>query len=319
MNDPIFILGITKRSGTNYLRDLLCLHPDCWHGGPIWENYLLDHAEMLEWYAKFTYHHWNPDWQVSHYLGQTDALCAAMGQGLISFLNQQRVPHKLRAIYDPDHVPIRESLRLVTKSPGVDNLKYFFKLFPRARLLIIIRDGRAVTESTVKTFGRTYETAMREWYDGAQTILQFLQDTNANDHKYLIVKYEDLYHNTDQELTKIFQFLDLEVSRYDFAAVPKMPVRGSSEVTKTGHIHWKAIQKSQDFDPTKRYSHWGAALHARFNWVNGEVSARLGYPCETDSNHQPKWLVRNLLLDLFWKPIWPLRQMVRKLKYMVGK
>ncbi len=38
--DPIFILGISERSGTNFLFHLLCLHPDCDPGGPIWENYL---------------------------------------------------------------------------------------------------------------------------------------------------------------------------------------------------------------------------------------------------------------------------------------
>ncbi len=318
MNDPIFILGITKRSGTNYLRDLLCLHPDCYAGGPIWEHYLLEHAELLDWYTRFTYHRWNPNWKVREVIGPPDLLSEYLGRGLISFLNLQRMPRKPTIIYDPNHLPLRDSFRLVTKSPSVENLKYFFKLFPHAQLLIVIRDGRAVAESCVKSFGRTYETAIREWNDGAQTILKFQQDTQPCNHNYLVVKYEDVYNDPQQELTKIFQFLGLEVSRYDFKAVPKLPVRGSSEMTKEGNIHWKAVQKAQDFDPTKRWSHWGESLHARFNWVAGDSSARLGYSCQAESN-QLKWIVRNILLDVFWKPFWPIRQMVRKVRYIVGK
>ena len=41
----------------------------------------------------------------------------------------------------------------MTKSPSVAHLDRFFAFFPRARLLILVRDGRSVAQSAIDTFG----------------------------------------------------------------------------------------------------------------------------------------------------------------------
>ena len=53
--------------------------------------------------------------------------------------------------------------RLVTKTPTVKNLGLFFQLFPTSKLLVLVRDGRSVVESAVRTFDRPYGHAAREW------------------------------------------------------------------------------------------------------------------------------------------------------------
>lgn len=317
MLDPIFILGIVKRSGTNYIRDLLCMHPDCHRGGPIWEDYYMEHAEMLSLYARFTENRWNSQWKVDEHIGPAQKLLLEhLGDGLTSFLNRQLISQGQNVIYDPEKVPLSPALRLITKSPSVENLHLFFKLLPRAQLLIIVRDGRDVTESSVKTFKKSYEAAMREWVDGAQAILDFDWQMRNSSHQYLIIKYEDLYSDTQPQLLKIMEFLKLDIGRYPFDKIENMPVRGSSELTKSGYIHWNAVEKPKDFNPIKRWSHWDKAISERFNWVAGESQRQLGY--EAIQTYHPLSVSRNLLLDMFWKPVWPIRQKLRKLKYMLG-
>lgn len=314
--NPIFILGITKRSGTNYLRDVLCLHPDCYGPGPIWENYALDHAELLTLYSRFTANHWPKKWQVTTKLPPSTHLPAYLGQGFLEFLSSQ-ILNSRKVQFDPQQLPFPPNLRLVTKSPSVDNLPYFFELFPQTQVLIVIRDGRAVTESCVKSFGRSYETAMREWDEAAKTILAFDQKYRGSSHPYLIVKYEDLFQDLTGELCRILAFLKLDEAKFPFDHALNLPIRGSSELTQTGHLHWQAVEKKQNFNPTQRFKHWRATTHDRFNWVAGASQRALGYDLSPTALHPLQSTVRNVILDAFWRPIWPLRQAARKLRYML--
>ena len=79
--------------------------------------------------------------------------------------------------------------KLITSTPSVENIHNFFKLFPNVPLLILVRDGRAVVESGVRSFNWNYEQAIREWNRSAQTIIRFDQEMKGTGHPYRIVKY----------------------------------------------------------------------------------------------------------------------------------
>ncbi|MGH8069439.1 MAG: sulfotransferase family protein [Candidatus Entotheonellia bacterium] len=298
---PIFIIGIRSRSGTTYLSHLLRLHPDCCDvPAPIWEDFLLTHADLLAKYARSTYSHWH-HWVVAEGVEERleDKLFQCIGDGLISFL-ASRV----------------RSRRLVTKMPGVRNLEYFFKLFPHGRLLILVRDGRAVAESAVKTSGFKpssvrYESAMRSWARGAKTILRFDQATKHSDFKYLIVRYEDLWSDIKGELSRIFDFLGLDVSTYDFDAATNLAIRGSS-VFRGGEekVQWKRpVEKTTDFNPMLRWNHWSHGLHERFNWIAGEYLEQFDYEVKKYKTNRPLWTIWNLVLDM----IWPIRSLLQSI------
>jgi Sulfotransferase family len=299
--DPIFIIGIRARSGTNYLSDLLRLHPDCWDSpAPIWEDFLLYHADLLAGYARSTYSHWH-HWVIEAGVEEKleDKLLQSIGDGLISFMTS-----RVRA------------RRLVTKMPGVRNLEYFFKLFPYAHLLILVRDGRAVAESAVKTSGvepsiRNYESAMRSWAHGAKTILRFDQATKNSNFKYLIVRYEDLWSDVKRELPRIFDFLGLDVSTYDFDAATNLPIKGSSVFRGWEEkVQWKRpVEKTAGFNPLSRWSHWSQALHERFNWLAGEYLGQFGYEAKEYKTNRSLWTIWNLILDM----IWPIRSLLRSI------
>ncbi len=173
---PIFILGIMHRSGTNLLQDLLCLHPDCEPGGIIWEDGLIARAGPLIEYVNYLYKFWDSRWHIQEILGPSDLLYNCLGDGLLAFLHMQFAVRN----NDKDLSSTSSSRRLVTKTPSVKNLQYFFKIFPKAHLLIIVRDGRAVVESGVKSFDWTYEQAMHKWAGAAETILNFTKDCQGS-------------------------------------------------------------------------------------------------------------------------------------------
>jgi hypothetical protein len=218
--------------------------------------------------------------------------------------------------------------------PGVRNLEYFFKLFPHAHLLILVRDGRAVVESAVrmkrsKSSLVHYETAMRSWARGAKTIRRFDQTYKNSDCRYLIVKYEDLWGDVEGELQRIFTFLNLDATIYDFNAARNLAVSGSS-VFRGGEerVQWKRpVEKTADFKPMERWGHWNQHLHERYNWIAGELPAQFGYEVKEYKAKRFLWTIWNLVLDMTWPirsflqsmPRTGLRTLKRSLKWCLGE
>jgi protein-tyrosine sulfotransferase len=262
---PIFILGILPRSGTNFLHQLICLHPDC-TPTIFWEDFLTYPATLLDAYAHAVYQEWMPVTTAkieSVIESPIDCLLRHLGDGLISLLYNQQLPSK----------------RVVTKTPWVRNLPYVFKLFPNAQLLILIRDGRSVVESGARSFYWDYRSAMQQWAEAAETILQFQQDY-AQDQRYLIVKYEDLYLNTVEIIQKILGFLNLDPQRYNFSTALNSPVLGSSDLRHNqldSPMHWQPIDKSSSFTPLDRWQDWDQEKHTVFNQIAGAQMLQMGY------------------------------------------
>lgn len=295
---PIFIVGILGRSGTNFLYQLLSRHPDCQVGGVIWEDFLLAHADLIVRYAETVQEHWDR-WAVQDKIGQpVRALCRCIGKGLISFLQLQ--------LYDEAQAQVSGgsvvsgSKRLVTKTPSVKNLQHFSKIFPDAHLIIIVRDGRALVESGVKSFNWSYDQATHAWADAARTIIQFDKDPSKGECKYLITRFEDLVHHMEGELRRIFSFLALDPNKYDFRAAASLPVIGSCETRRTGEreIHWNPIERTQDFNPIDRAGKWGRRMHERFNWIAGDELEELGYLKKSASRNWLLWNLWNIALDV---------------------
>ncbi len=298
---PIFILGISQRSGTNYLADLLSLHPDCGRPSPLWEDHVLGHAELLLSYARTLCRRWSrqvagpplaaeagrrcpwPDRiheSIAHLHPQ---LCRALGSGVVATLQS-----------------LTGRKRLVTKTPSVHNLPLFFDLFPGACLLILVRDGRAVVESGVRSFGWDYESAMHNWARAARTVLAFTQKEGGPPGKYLLVRYEDLVAGGEVQVRRLLDFLGLDACAYDFAAAARLPVKGSSELKAAGEMHWRPVEKGADFDPLGRWKNWPRARHERFNWLAGTYLGQLGYEAMQYGGRRRLSAAWNRCLDAWW-------------------
>jgi protein-tyrosine sulfotransferase len=257
---PILIFGLTPRTGTNYLWDLLCLHPACAPGRePIREDFFLECADLLDEFIRSVRSRWDPTWGVVS--EQTVAeLYASLGAALLDFLT------------------VDDSRRLVTKNPSVTGIERVFKFFPTAHVIILVRDGRAVVESCVRTFGWDPDLAARRWAAAAATALRFVDGRVPDDRTVRMVRYEDLVADTRRQMTQLLSFLGLNRADYDLSAAERLPVRGSSVFFGgKAKVHWEPVERTHEFDPLHRWGHWRAEQHRRFAWLAGRQQVALGY------------------------------------------
>jgi hypothetical protein len=283
---PIFILGVLPRSGTNLLFNLLLLNPDCGVPEPIWEDYLLESSGLLLEYVSTVYSWWksaDPPWDIDE--RWESQLLEHLGQGLLSFF-KCRVGRK----------------RLLTKTPSVVGLDNFFQIFPDAYLLILVRDGRDLVESAMRSFGWDRDVTTKNWAKAAKAVMAFDEANRGRALPYRIIRYEDLVLNLDSELRKILDFVNFDPATYDFDRARELPVIGSCTTRECSErVHWKPVTKSCDFNPTERSSSWSRPMHERFNWLAGQYLIEFGYEVKSFSGNRRTWTLYNKLVDCVQK------------------
>jgi hypothetical protein len=268
------------RSGTNYLHQLLSLHPDCAlaEHEAMKEDFLLHHASFLTDYAD------RLAWQWGHW-GEATPVQQDLLQGL---------GHGLEQFLAPSH-PARIVL---TKTPSVRNTIDFFDLFPDARLLLIIRDGRSVVASGMKGFGWNFEKATRRWVQAARTVIDVQQRFGESSNQHLIFRYEDLNADPKAVLVRIFQFLELSAHTYDYSEALDLPLYGSSFSASTQRdVNWQPQPKPKAFNSQERWAEWPDGLHARFNWLGADELRQLGYVPKENLQY-PLGFLRHRLTDV---------------------
>ena len=296
-SQPIFILGIMPRCGTNYLSNLLLLHPNCVPRDTVWEDFTIAHADLLMRYSNRVIQNWDPVWGVS--AKTHDEFNSSLGSGLSSFLNLHSRGH-----------------RVVSKTPRVDNLDLFFRFFPDAPLLLLVRDGRAILESGIRSFGWNREANLHRIASAARKINDFEREYGDRMHRYRIVRYEDLWQKPAEGMREILNFLALDTETYDFEKAAQLPIRGSSDLVHQDDksMHWNPVDKTSDFDPLSRFEHWTPSMHYRYNRVAGKHMEALGYKrVETGRTSLLRRLL-NLGLDAGWLLIAALRSIHQRIK-----
>ena len=297
---PIFIHGILPRSGTNYLCDLLLLHPDCVRGRePVREDLFLDHSDHLVAFTKAVRGAWDPRWGAFS-PDLSDRLCAGIGEGLVSFLWADR------------------SRRLVTKSPSVRHLSRFFTFYPWARLLVLVRDGRSVVQSGMHTFGWDFDRACRMWSEAADAIRHFQQAESARADRWRLVRYEDLVDDPEGQLRRLFEFLALDPATYDFKAARELPVRGSSAFGREGRdVHWELVARDASFAPKERWRSWRPQQLDRFHWLAGSQLRELGYSAQVSPTSVARSM-KHVLLDWRWSAVRSARLAIFRTRVRLG-
>jgi hypothetical protein len=256
----LFIHGVSYRCGTNYLHDLLVLHPDC-TSGFIHESFLLEHSDLLRRYISSTTTEWNSNWLKE--VGRVEAqreLARALGDALVSFCRRGSSPSKV----------------FVTKTPSTVGLENFAEFFPLERTILLIRDGRDVVESGIRSFGWKWHEAVEQWIASATRVAQQLDEVQMP-KSMLLVRYEDLVRNTADEMRRILKFVGLDASVYNFEAALSLGVRGSSELGAGGKVHWNPVPKQPTFNPIGRYKGWTSERKRCFKDLAGPVAQRFGY------------------------------------------
>jgi len=310
---PIVIIGIMQRSGTNWLRDLLLCHPDC-YGAKIQEDFLLANSRLLMRFGSSLYRTWPEKWRAPDQVGPEERLQRLLGNALLDFIGQE--PPDNRPVGGHEASPGR---RLVTKTPSTANLRYCFNFFPTSQLVILVRDGRAVVESIVRGFAWDYETAIRRWDSAAREILDFMA-TEPDRGRVLLLKYEDLYSAPRPTLERLLTFLHLDPGPYDFESAIGLPIRGSSVPEDApDSAPGSAPQAGDPRSPMQRAAGWDRWKHERFNRVAGASLAALGYQPVTSGPVSPSTTLKHWLHDLRWSAPRRLLSVGYLLKRAVGR
>jgi hypothetical protein len=266
MASCVFIHGVSPRSGTNYLQDLICLHPSC-TSGPLLEDFVLANANLVSEFTSVVSSSWHDRWLQSGRDQLRLDLGCAIGDALLSFYRRGTPTDKI----------------LVTRNPNTMGLMHFTELFPREHAILLIRDGRDVVESGIRSFNWNWFVAVQYWIDSAMRIASLLEQEQLRD-RIILVRYEDLVLNTEFELRRVLSFIGVEPNEYDFEAGLLLGVRGSSDLTQgdVGKLHWRPVPRSPAFRPIGRHISWTSERKDCFRAMAGSISRRFGYDLDDE-------------------------------------
>ncbi len=262
---PVFIVGVHRRCGSNFLADALQLHPMFQSPKPLSEDYLLHSANFVNQYIEETTEKW---WKKRFEQDKQFQICK---QSFYSRIGDAMLEMLLERIDNEG--------RLLTKTPDPDNLDLFFDLFPSAQLVLLIRDGRDVIESSYKSWpSKPRKHWMKMWARGAQIILDFMEGTGQKHaDRWKLVRYED-FLDGDGAMRQLLDFLNVAPQSFPWEEFHNLPIRGSA-VVRGGkpELHWEPVEKPKDFKPTGRWEHWGKWTRWQCERVAGKQLRALGY------------------------------------------
>lgn len=276
------IVGISRRSGTNYLASVLLCHRDCGAPSPpVLEDHLLRDAQLLERYAQRAARRWPRRW------GSRDdasaALAAALGSGLLSFLHDRS-----------------NAARPVSRTPRAQNLRLARTFYRDADILLLVRDGRSVAASLSHAWHWTHDRSVKEWRRGAREILQFTATAtgDVDGPRCLVVRYEDLVSDFEATVARVLEFTHLDPDGFDEVKAADLPVLGSSFLRdRDGPVTWDPIPRPADFQPNDRFRNWSRWKRQRFHWLAGEQQRALGYPTDVPRGSGRVFWIANVLRD----------------------
>ncbi|WP_165314156.1 sulfotransferase family protein [Vibrio ziniensis] len=270
MNQYCHVLGIMPRSGTNYLENIISLHTKCKPCDPIYEDFLISQSELLIRFSKKVRRYWNPNWDTNNEYLTEKNLLEHIGYGLHRFLSS---PHLGQEVTNDGQNNIT-----ISKTPSVKGIEHFFQLFPNSKLIILVRDGRAIVESGCKSFDWDFEKACFDWSRLVKRINAFIAENTDHKAQIKMVRYEDLINNTEEEVPLIFKFLQVNEDEVLIEDVKNLHISGSSETKKTNkEVTWQPKKMDDNFKPLERFSHWSRYKRRRFEWISGNSLISMGY------------------------------------------
>lgn len=265
---PLFIIG-SPRSGTTWLQIMLSAHPS------------VCTTVELTLYSRYTAP-WIEAWR-------EEAASIAQGrwiQGLPFLWTENDLYQFLREfaarVYQRALETEPQATHILDKHPGYSkHVDAIQRIWPEARFIHMIRDGRDVAVSMVAArqrigFGtKTIEDSARAWKK------HVLEAREARQYKarYLEVKYEDLLREGTKTLRSVFEFCNVSVTSHQVARIlydhrferMKAKRQGAAEGVKTNKAHYRKGQAGtwrKEMSAMERYI---------FHRVAGDLLCELGY------------------------------------------
>lgn len=260
-NPALMIHGLMPRSGTVYVGQLLRLHPDL-HAFPreVWELPTLQLSpEILQLQREFfRIYEQNVDKM------SDTAFLEIVGRGMLSYLQYATPPGK----------------RMLLKVPSVQYLYYFPTMYPGQHMLLLVRDGRDVVESTIKTWPQIlFRFACRRWKRAAEMVTSYHEHQRDQPTGYWLGRFEDAVLDPEGFMREACQRFELDVGRYPFDQIDSIRIHGSSRIKPGGKVTWDPQTRPADFLPMGYWHDWSPRRRRTFKAIAGEALRKLRY-CE---------------------------------------
>jgi len=257
----IIIHGIMPRSGTVFTGELLRLHPDIQaYPNEIWEFPFLQLTGLFKVAQERFFNTYS---QNIGKIGMDDFL-PIIGSSVIAYLY--------------GHLPSEK--RMLIKVPDMRYLNYFNTVFPYENLLLLLRDGRDVVSSTMRTWPeKNFIDVCERWDLSAKMALKYQNIHSDHTNGYWLARYEDAVKDPRAFVTEACRHFALDVNRYPFDQMEDIRVIGSSSQKKDGKVTWDSMDKPKNFNPQGRWKDWSEKEKSTFKKIVGDSLIKLGY-CE---------------------------------------
>lgn len=266
-----YIISPTQRSGTNFLSQVLNKHPKLEF--PVGDNMpdeqcLYTYSNFLKDYSNTTVNAWSKWFKggVNKVDVTSKSLMHSLGYGLLAYFRKH----------------INSESTLLLKTPDAGNIESVFHLFPNAKVILLVRDGRDTLESFSKSWGGdgAFKKMCQRWDNRVQQMLKFKNQAKASGKQtdYLFIRYDELNDNTAKQVAKILDFLGLDQESYPWDELGEVPILGSSTTKDSDdHVHWEPIKKDQSFNPNQKWVLWSNRKKNIFKKHAGRSLIELGF------------------------------------------
>jgi hypothetical protein len=282
------LLGLRIRSGTNYLGKVMSCNPHV---------QLVPPATTQEFPLMTDLHLWDTAFAAfAGRYGGDKTLCQI--ERFRPHLGSAWLTHLIDTFgLKPGHVFL--------KDPSVKNIDRFFDVFPDARLIILIRDGRDNVASSMKAglaararqtmakrtrqrlnhwLRRDFVLAARDWSTAVKRVTSFDAEFKESRYasQYLIVRYEDVFRDPRHMAERIFSFMGVPYNQGILDAVANAEVVGSSFYSSARREdahkpNWKPTPRTDAFQPVGRWKQWSALQKSLFKRIAGKQLVSAGY------------------------------------------
>jgi len=255
----IFVHGVLPRCGSNFVANTLALHPSI-SAFPrqIYELPLLAMATAsISWYHEF----------LSRFPRNAKVLdpyesLVWLANGMIRALQAEA-----------------GSRTILLKCPNMHNIDLFDCIFPEDMLVLVVRDGRDIVESSTRSFsGHLFAKNRRqltiEWKQATDAALRVKAE---REQRTLLWRYEDLVAGGEELLREDLPLLGLDPDEFPYDALSQLPVFGSSTNDAAGQVDWRPAERHENFRPVGRWQHWSKRQLEAFERRAGSTMKTMGY------------------------------------------